>query len=309
MLSATGALLITGGLLVVAALCWWRAGRWRGVVPYAWEAALLCVAYAGWQGLLDVLVTRTAGAVARGRWVWLQERRLHLPSEAWLQRLLSGHSPLMRGAGLYYAGVHFVAMGVFLAWVFARHRARYRQVRWWLVAFTALAAFVQAVPVAPPRLVPGLGVVDAAARLGISVYPSGGLRDPGQLIAMPSVHVGWAAIVALGLLRLGRGPWRWIGVAHLALTVVVVVVTGNHYWLDGVAALFLLAGAVALTPVVTPVTGGRGAVRIETTFRGDNQTGEASDHPDRRGGRDPDRRRADGTGPGLADAPLRSGGG
>lgn len=303
MLSATGALLIAAVLVGLALLGWWRAGRWRALAPYAREAALLCVLYAGWQGLLDVLVTRTSGAVGRGRWLWVQERRLHLPSEAWVQHLCSAPGLLMRGAGLYYAGVHFVAMGLFLAWAFTWHRDRYRQARWWLVVFTALAAFVQAVPVAPPRLVPGLGVVDAAARLGISVYPPGGLHDPGQLVAMPSVHVGWAAIVALGGLRLGRGRWRGIGVAHLALTVVAVVATGNHYWLDGVAALVLVALAVA----VTPVTGGGGGVVIETTWRGDNQEGEAPNHPGRPGRRDTEPGRTDGAGPGLADAPVGPG--
>lgn len=309
MLSATGALLIAVGLLGLAGLSWWRAGPWRSVVPYAREAALLCVLYAGWQGLLDVLVTHTAGAAARGRWIWVQERRLHLPSEAWVQHALSSPTALLRGAGLYYAGVHFVAMGLFLAWAFARHRDRYREVRWWLVVFTGLAAFLQAWPVAPPRLVPGLGVTDAAARLGISVYPPGGLHDPGQLIAMPSVHVGWAALIALGAFRLGRGPWRWIGVLHLVLTVLVVVATGNHYWLDGVVALGLLAAAVA----VTPVTGGRRGVRIETTFRGDkaergdDDGDQAQDHSGLIGGGGVERRLPDSPGPGFADPPLRPG--
>ena len=302
MLSATGALLLAAGLLGIAALCWWRAGRARAVVPFLREAALLSVLYAGWQGLLDALATRTSGAVGRGRWVWVQERRLHLPSEASVQHLLAG-GPLMRGAGLYYAGVHFVAMGLFLTWAFAWHRDHYRQVRCWVVVFTGLAAFVQAVPVAPPRLVPGLGVIDATARLGISVYPPGGLADPGQLIAMPSVHVGWAALIALGVARLGRGWWRGLGVVHLVLTVAAVVATGNHYWLDGVAALVLLAVAVA----VTPVTGGRDRLRIETTGRGNNSAGEVPNHPDRPGRRDTDPRRSGRPGPGLARAPVGTG--
>ena len=304
MLSATGALLIAAGLLGLAGLGWWGAGRWRAFVPYAREAAFLCVLYAGWQGLLDVLATGTSGATARGRWLWVQERRFHLPSEAWVQHLLS-HGPLMRGAGVYYAGVHFVGMGLFLLWVFVRHRDRYRQVRGWLVVFTGLAAFVQAVPVAPPRLVPGLGVVDAAARYGLSVYPSGGIHDPGQLVAMPSVHVGWAALIALGTLRLGRGPWRWIGPVHLALTVVVVVATGNHYWADGLAALALVAVAVG----VTPVTGGTDTLSIETTGREDRREGGAPSHLGRPGRRpaEPAGRPGAGVGVGLADPSLGPG--
>ena len=41
--------------------------------------------------------------------------------------------------------------------------------------------------------------------------------------------------------RAGRGRWRWVFLAHPVLTVLVVVVTGNHFWLDGAAALGIVA--------------------------------------------------------------------
>ena len=63
-----------------------------------------------------------------------------------------------------------------------------------------------------------------------------------QFAAMPSLHVGWAALIAYVIHRTGPRWLAWIATAHLAVTVVVVVVTANHYWLDGVVALLLLAG-------------------------------------------------------------------
>lgn len=222
----------------------WRPLRWAG--PYLAEAAALAFLYAAWQLVLDALVTRTGGAVAHGRWVWDAERRLHLPSEAWFQRPWLAHTGWARAADVYYGAAHFTVMGLFLAWLFTRHRDRYPRARTTLLAATLAAAVIQAVPVAPPRLVAGLGVVDTARRLGQSVYGGHGLSDPGQLIAMPSDHVAWAALVALGAWTATRSRWRLLGVAHLLVTVVVVVATGNHYWLDAAAGLALTAGCWAL---------------------------------------------------------------
>jgi hypothetical protein len=56
---------------------------------------------------------------------------------------------------------------------------------------------------------------------------------------MPSLHVGWAFMVAVILIRATRSRWRWLWIAHPVLTFAVVVVTANHYWLDGLVAIAL----------------------------------------------------------------------
>jgi PAP2 superfamily len=43
-----------------------------------------------------------------------------------------------------------------------------------------------------------------------------------------------------------RSRWRWLAVLYPMLTTLVVVVTANHYWLDGVVAGLLVAGALGL---------------------------------------------------------------
>jgi MFS superfamily sulfate permease-like transporter len=63
---------------------------------------------------------------------------------------------------------------------------------------------------------------------------------------MPSVHVGWSIIVAVAVVSALRSPWRWLAVAYPVLTTTVVVVTANHYWLDGIAAGLLVAVALGL---------------------------------------------------------------
>jgi hypothetical protein len=263
-LSWSQALLLGAGLLGAAAVLRRGPDRLGFAVDYLREAAGLCALYAAWQVVLDHLVVHTAGAVGHGRWVERVERDLHWPSEAWFQRPFLHHPILGRASDVYYGAAHFTVMGICLAWLFARHRDAYRRARGRLVLVTMAAALIQAVPVAPPRLVAGAGVVDVARRLGQSVYNPGGLSDPGQLIAMPSVHVAWAGLVALSVVQATRSRGRWSGPLHLVVTVAVVVGTGNHWWLDGAAALALVALAVpgeaalsrltaAAAPVLAPV--------------------------------------------------------
>jgi hypothetical protein len=83
-------------------------------------------------------------------------------------------------------------------------------------------------------------------RYGQSVYGAIGGFDADQFSAMPSVHVGWSIIVAIAIVGALTSPWRWLAVLYPVLTTTVVVITANHYWLDGAAAAILVAGALAL---------------------------------------------------------------
>ena len=64
-----------------------------------------------------------------------------------------------------------------------------------------------------------------------------------ELAAMPSMHAGWALWVALAVHLLTTSRLlRGLGWAHVLLTAVVVVATGNHWVLD-VLIGWLLVGA------------------------------------------------------------------
>ena len=63
---------------------------------------------------------------------------------------------------------------------------------------------------------------------------------------MPSLLVAWAAVVAFGALAASTSRWRWLGMAHLVLTRLVISATGHHWWLDGIVALALLWVALQL---------------------------------------------------------------
>jgi hypothetical protein len=70
-----------------------------------------------------------------------------------------------------------------------------------------------------------------------------------QFAAMPSLHVGWALLIAVGLIAATRTRWRWLWLLHPAFTTLVVVATANHYWLDAIVGCALLGLAVLLPPM------------------------------------------------------------
>ena len=162
-----------------------------------------------------------------------------------MQRIILPHPLLVETFNLYYAVLHFPVLIGCLIWLFAWHRGHYRGVRTTVVLFTGVSLLIQFIPVAPPRMLTGTGLVDTAALYGQSVYGSLGI-DADQFSAMPSVHVGWALIVAIAVITASRSRWRWLAVLYPAVTTLVVVATANHFWLDGVAAAVLVVAAMGV---------------------------------------------------------------
>jgi hypothetical protein len=214
------------------------------IAAFAQEAGTLVGLFALWQLAGSQSVMSDAGALARARWLWHTERVLHMPSEAVVQRAFLPHPLLVQGFNLYYASLHFAALLGCLLWLFVRYRDSYFRVRTTVVLFTGFALLVQFIPVAPPRMLPSAGLVDTAMRYGQSVYGSDAGFNPDQLSAMPSVHVGWALLVAIVIVNVSRSRWRWLALGYPAATLLAVVVTANHFWLDGVASAILLALAL-----------------------------------------------------------------
>lgn len=188
---------------------------------------------------------RQQPAFAHGRDLLTIERWAGLDLERPLSRWTAAHRSLELVASHWYQLAHVtVTMGVLL-WVWLRRPALYRWARTSLVLINlaGLAVFFL-FPVAPPRLLPGSGVVDGAVSVGLD-----GVLGPVRADAygaLPSLHVGWAvwvAVVCLWALRDVR--WRSVVVLYPVTTAVVVVLTGNHYLLDVPAGAAVAAAALS----------------------------------------------------------------
>ncbi|MFF4173077.1 phosphatase PAP2 family protein [Streptomyces sp. NPDC001744] len=185
--------------------------------------------------------------------VWDAERALRLPSEETVQHLLLHGEPLVRAANTYYAAVHFPATIAFLVWLYLRRPAHYLWSRRVLALLTGAAlALHLLMPLAPPRMLAATGLIDTARVYGPSVYGAVPETDSmaNQFAAMPSLHFGWALMVAIGLIAATRSRLRVLWLLHPLFTLLVIVGTANHYWFDALAATALLG--LALLAVRAP---------------------------------------------------------
>ncbi|MEW2296555.1 phosphatase PAP2 family protein [Streptomyces sp. NPDC006743] len=193
----------------------------------------------------------TGEAFRNAHHVWHLERALHLPGEGAVQSLLLHGDTLVRIANTYYATVHFPATVGLLVWLYLRRPAHYVWTRRALAALTAAALVLHLTfPLAPPRMLAATGLVDTARVYGPSVYgPPKTDHLSNQFAAMPSLHFGWALMVAVALIAATRSRWRWLWLLYPLLTLLVIVGTANHYWLDSVAAAALLGIALVALPL------------------------------------------------------------
>src|SRR5262249_36699008 len=99
-------------------------------------------------------------------------------------------------------------------------------------------------PLMPPRLMPAsYGFVDTLAK-----YPtfwsfnSGAVNKiSNQFAAMPSVHCAWALWCACALVPRLRRRWaKLLAAIYPALTIIAIVITANHFFLDAVGGFAAL---------------------------------------------------------------------
>lgn len=215
------------------------------------------------------------------------EQALNLYVEPYVQRwylALPGHG-LIRLWNVYYGLAHFLVTFVALVWLFRRDPARYPLWRNTLAITTCVAVVgFAAYSLMPPRLLddpgefgacqiyapaaaaaaepgaleaPGCdryGYVDTVATYGgwISFGNEGMKEVSNQYAAMPSMHIGWSTWSALVLVPLLRRRWaKALAALYPVITLVCIVLTGNHYWIDGVGGLVCLAVGFLLAQAVT----------------------------------------------------------
>jgi hypothetical protein len=234
--------------LITASVAMRAAGKPRlgKAAVFAQESGLILGLFALWQLAGSLAGVSPDGALARSRWIWHFERVVRLPSETAMQQVILPHPTVVQFFNLYYDSLHFPVLIATLIWLFVWHRERYKRLRTTLVLLTGACLLVQLMPVAPPRMLPETGMVDTGILYHQSVYSSVAGFNADQLSAMPSVHVGWAILVAVAVIIPLRSRWRWLALLYPIMTTIAVIVTANHFWLDGIVAGLILVLALAV---------------------------------------------------------------
>jgi membrane-associated phospholipid phosphatase len=223
------------------------------LLPNGWvdllrQIVLFCGAYWLYRVARGLVDTRAAEAFDNARAVIDVERGLGLFFEpvvhAWAER----HELIIDFASWMYLNSHFVVTTVVLAWIYLRRNERFYFVRnMFMVAMgIALVGYV-ALPTAPPRFMPEWGFTDSVAAF-TGVKADSGSADLlfNPYAAIPSMHVAFALMLGVVMARIVRRRWaRALWLAYAPLVTFVVVVTANHWWIDG-----FLGAVVALVSAV-----------------------------------------------------------
>lgn len=223
-----------------------------GRALYWWaEIVATFVFYMIYSAIRNANEGGTAEAFSNARRLIDLQQVLGLYHEETLQDWALHLKPLIVASNYFYGSLHFVVTIGAALLLYRRFADDYPRFRNTLGVATALAlvGFVT-FPLMPPRLLPAsYGFVDTLAR-----YPtfwsfnSGAVsKISNQYAAMPSVHVAWATWCALVFAPRVRSAWaRALAISYPVLTVVVIVLTGNHYLLDAVGGLAVLGVAWAV---------------------------------------------------------------
>ncbi len=231
-----------------AARSTWRAIRTQPVVArltdLARNVALLFMLYVAYAWVRRLTADDYTLAFSNARKLVAFQDAIGLPSERIFQAQFLYHPGLVRAANTFYMWVHFPGTALFLFWAWWRHRPHFPVIRASLISLTVAGLILHlAFPLAPPRKLTSQGYVDTGLLFGPSPYDLSASQAANQIAAMPSLHVGWALLVAISVVALSRSRWRYLIVVHPIVTTMVVVMTANHYWADAIIAALLVIGS------------------------------------------------------------------
>ena len=147
-----------------------------------------------------------------------------------------------------YFWAHAPAIVLIGLWLLWRHPRTYVLIRnAFLVSAVIGLACYELYPVAPPRLVDGYGFVDTMQLYSRTSYQAQSLKPfVNPYAAMPSLHLGWSFLLCVGVYRVRHDlPGLVLGTLLTLLMGLAIVLTANHYILDGVAGLAVAMIALA----------------------------------------------------------------
>jgi hypothetical protein len=244
-------------------------GRWRGGRKLAtnhwlfwWvEVALVAGLYLVYSAIRNVSAGEPGDAFANAMRIMDLQQRMRINWElSWQQWALDHESLIIVSNYFYGAAYVLVTLGT-LVFLYRRFPDSYPLWRNTLVVGTLLALVGFATfPLMPPRL---LDVHDAFGTWGfvdtMATYPTlwsfqseTMTAISNQFAAMPSLHCGWALWVCAALWPHLATWWaKALAAGYAIVTVIVVVITGNHFFLDAVGGAFVMGVGYLVAIAVT----------------------------------------------------------
>ncbi|MFF8956887.1 phosphatase PAP2 family protein [Streptomyces sp. NPDC014894] len=220
--------------------------------PRIWfEILLIAVSYWTYSLIRNAVPEQKAQALRNADWIWDVEKSMGLAFEQSVNHAVNSVTWLVVSMNYYYATLHFIVTIGVLVWLYRWHPGRYAAGRLVLFATTGVALVgYYLYPLAPPRLMNGQNFIDTVlVHETWGSMASGDLKNmSNQYAAMPSMHIGWSLWCGLIIFAVASTPWaKVLGLLYPAATLVVIVATANHFWLDAVGGIICLGFGFAVS--------------------------------------------------------------
>jgi hypothetical protein len=213
--------------------------------PRLWfEVLLIAVSYWTYSLIRNAVPEQKAKALENADWIWRAEHTLGIAVEHSINHAVNSLTWLIVSMNYYYATLHFIMTIGVLIWLYRWHPGRYAAARLALFATTGVALVgYYFYPLAPPRLMTGGGFIDT-----VIVHDTWGSLASGNLAsmsnqyaAMPSMHIGWSLWCGITIALLAKPWWaKTLGLLYPTTTLLVIVCTANHFWLDALGGILCL---------------------------------------------------------------------
>ncbi len=182
-------------------------------------------------------------AFANAYWVVELEKSLGVFYEVEVQQYFMDKKPLLQFLNQIYIKLHIPATIIFFVWLFHKQKAEFTFIRnGFLLANIITIFFFIGFPCAPPRMLTDLGFVDTLLEVSkINLYKGNLSKLFNQYAAMPSMHFGNALLIGTVVPWLHKENWvRWSVMLYPLFVLLVIVITGNHFFADAALGGFLV---------------------------------------------------------------------
>jgi membrane-associated phospholipid phosphatase len=233
---------------------WYWSSRWlpRGWVDAIRQLTLFAGAYYAYRIVRGFVDGQVPIAFAHARSLVDLERGTGLFFEPGFQHWALGLPWLIDIANWAYVNTHFVVTTTFLLWLYlARNDSFYFVRNMFMIAMGLALLGYLIYPAAPPRLLPEWGFTDTVTdAVGQSQANTAKvLFNP--YAAMPSMHVAFALMIAVPAIKLVTlRALKVLWALYPVFVSFVVVVTANHFWVDGVVGAMVAVGSAYVAHAV-----------------------------------------------------------
>jgi membrane-associated phospholipid phosphatase len=220
----------------------------RGYTDFLRQLVIWFGFLAAYQAARGVADRDPSRAFANGWRVIDIEERLAGLGELTLQGWTQSSRFLETVVSWTYWNSEFTVVGLALLWVYLRRNESFTRFRNTILLANVLGLVGYVLlPTAPPRLFPAMGFADTLAQIGGLNHGSGLVElASNPYAAMPSLHAADALIVGVVLASVCRSWWaKTIWLIWPLWVWFAVMATGNHFWLDVLAGVFVASITLA----------------------------------------------------------------